>query len=377
MAYGDFEVTSVTSPAGAQAPATQLVEANQGSVLLFNEDPINTVYLGSKNSILANDNTGIAPLGPKSSLAVDGSANVFAAISAGLSANVAAYPSGVAFTNPVGITSLAQLGSFSGTPAGTVGSGSPMTVLNLVDVSGYTSYDLNLWLTALSPGGFEAVVVGEIQLQWFDDTVSGIPVFEEDWWFWAARAAPVAANGNGLAGCGPMHGRYMTVTVQVPFASAFNATLQYINIFGSNRTVPYSDWRQNVNSVQPECDGLAYLGGSGTSFDNVLARCDVSSVGASSSYWIPMGLYSGPVYFHMRFSGAQLAAPVIVNCEQLVGGGLSVGTACPGQLVAEAGAANTDYYGTILLPRAPCALVSEGPAAASTVTFQVIAQQAA
>jgi hypothetical protein len=206
-------------------------------------------------------------------------------------------------------------------------------------------------MTALSPGALDAVVVGQAQIQWFDDLVSGVVVFEEDWYFWASRGAPSGANS--LAGSGPMHGRYMLLTITIPTTAATGATLQYINVFGSNRTVPYSDWRQNSLSVAPECDGLAYISGGGIAFDNTLCNVNAAAVGASSSYWLPIGLYSGPAYFHMRFSGAQLASPVIVNCEGIVGGQLSVGTACIGQLVAEAGSANTDYYGTILLPRAP------------------------
>jgi hypothetical protein len=375
MAFGDFEVTTVASPAGVQAPATQLVEASQGSVLLYNTDPVNTVQLGSVNTILASDTHGIAPLGPKSSLACDGTSDVFAVASPGQTALVAAYPSAVAFTGAVVITPLAQLGSLSGGSAGVIAPGGGIIAVNMVDVSQYASYDLNLFMIASSPGALAAVVVGQCQIQWFDDNVSGIPVFEEDWYFWASRGAP--SGVNSLAGSGPMHGRYMTLTITIPTTAATGATLQYINVFGSNRTVPYSDWRQNSLSVAPECDGLAYISGGGIAFDNTLCNVNAAPVGASSSYWIPMGLYSGPAYFHMRFSGAQLASPVIVNCEGIVGGNLSVGTACIGQLVAEAGAAGTDYYGTILLPRAPCALVSEGPAAASTVTFQVIAQQAA
>lgn len=375
MVASSFDTTLVSAPAGAQALATQLVEAGQGSVLLYNQDPTNSVLLGDDNAVLANDQSGVAPLGPKSSIVFDGSKDVFATVAPGATANVASYPSALQFTQATIITPLAQIGSLTGSPAGTVVPGTPFVAMSLVDVSGYASYDLNAYAFSQSPGSVNANVVMQIQLQWFDDLVSGISVFEEDWWVWVGRAAPTV---NTLAGCGPMHGRYMTVNVFPVITATFNLTLQYINIFGSNRTVPYSDWRQNGAQVNPQSNTITEQAGGGDSFDNILASISNETLTASQLVFIPCGLYSGPVYYRFQCNtAAPLHDPTIVNMAGQVSGGLGAGTGTVGVLVNFT-QDTLEHEGTLLLPRAPCAFIIQGATSGtSNYSFQLIAQQAA
>lgn len=279
-------------------------------------------------------------------------------------------------SNTQQITSLFSGGTFNGTSLISIAPGTPYMPLNLVDVSSFASYDINLYSIAQSVGSIGAVICGQIQLQWFDDQVSGIPVFEEDWFYYAGRAL-LATGANPLAGCGPMHGRYMSVTISVPSGASFGMTLQYLNIFGSVRTVPYSDWRQNAQVVLPETNGLAILASGGLSFDNVLTSISSGALGAGSKVWVPNGLYSGPAYYYIDFGSTPQANICLVNTEGLIAGQLVTGTSCPGQITNVAGTAGTSYNGTVLLPRAPTAWVIFGNAAASAVTVTMYAQQAA
>jgi hypothetical protein len=372
MAGNLFSVTTVNS----NYPATLVVAAspNQG-VLLYNSDPQVTIWLGDNNAFQAGDPNHGTSLSPLSSVTFDGTQDVYASCTAGQTALLKIYPTGGAYSQGQSLQPLVQAGSVGGSPAAVIPAGGGEGIISLLDMSSYASYDMNLYLIASSPSLAGSVVTAQCQIQWFDDLVSGVPVFEEDWWFWAARMVP--SGINSMAAAGPVHGRYMSVTIFLPVTSLYSATLQYINLFGSFRNLPYSDWRQNVLGVEPECTPLSYLSGQGSSFDNTLVSLDQGNIGASGKVWIPCGLYSGPAYYHIRLSATPIAVPVIVNCQNTVGGGLVVGTACPGLLVAVAGAAGTDYFGNLFLPRAPCALIVEGNASASTITFALIAQQSA
>jgi hypothetical protein len=175
-----------------------------------------------------------------------------------------------------------------------------------------------------------------------------------------------------------MHGQYMTVNVFPVITATFNMTLQYINIFGSNRVVPYSDWRQNGQQVDPQSNGILIQQGGGDSFDNILASISNETLTASQLVFIPCGLYSGPAYYRYQTNtAAPLHDPTIVNMAGQVSGGLGAGTGTVGVLVNFTGD-TVEHEGTLLLPRAPVAFVIQGAASGtSSYSFQLIAQQAA
>lgn len=294
------------------------------------------------------------------------------------------------------VTPLAQQGSTSGTPvaasvpaaggAYSVFTATPgaiqigATGIYVVNVSQFASYDINAYMYTQSPGVLASNIVGEITLQWFDDLTTGIPVFEEDWWIGCARSATPAFGGNlenTLSGTGPMHGLYMTVYVSTSQGATATATLKYINIFGSVRTVPYSDWRQNVQAVSPQDETFTILAGGGSSFDNVLANTQGGvTLPSNNTRWIPLGLYSGPVFYRYEASVVPAVNPVIVNLENMWSGQMADNGLAVGVLVDITAAGEQE--GMFYAPRAPCAFLITGNAAGTTdFTFQAIAQQAA
>jgi hypothetical protein len=174
-----------------------------------------------------------------------------------------------------------------------------------------------------------------------------------------------------------MHGQYMTVNLILPATTTFGATLQYFNMFGSNRVVPYSDWRQNAQSLSPQSNGVTFQAGAGVAFDNTLANISNVILGASALIFVPCGLYAGPAYFRYQGNATPLHNIVLVNMEGYISGGLAAGTGDNGVLVNVAGTSGTEYELALQLPRAPCALVAQAPAAGMGFSFQLIAQQAA
>lgn len=64
-----------------RATATQLVWAGEGPTLIINSDLVNTVYVGNTDSINASNVSGIVPIAPNGSIAVDGTLDYFGVIS--------------------------------------------------------------------------------------------------------------------------------------------------------------------------------------------------------------------------------------------------------------------------------------------------------
>lgn len=387
----------------------RVVMAGDGPSLIVNRDLVNSVAYGDQGISSANINV-YSLLDPLGSINVDGTSDVWvipltgtatvdvtagstnwspspAQIAAQLSTSGLALNSTLAGVNTtlgspaqqISPVVLTAQGSIGGAAAATIVPGTPFTAMSLVDVSLYQSYDINLFAFSQSPGTVNANIVAQVVLQWFDTNtgVNDIPVFEEDWWLWCGRAAPVAGF-NTLSGCGPMHGRYMTVQVFTTITAAVNMTLQYINIFGSTRLVPSSDWRQNGAQVNPQSNGITAQLGGGSGFDNRLGSVSNLTLGASALVFIPLGLYAGPVYFRYQCNtAAPLHNVTFVDMGGQVSGGLGAGTATPGVLVNIAADTN-EHEGTFLAPRAPVAFIIQGAAAGtSSISLDVIAQQAA
>src|ERR1700685_4249545 len=120
-------------------------------------------------------------------------------------------------------------------------SGGTSKPVTLVDVSQYNSYDLSAAFvdTAQATAGHALTV--QIQVAFYDDLVSGIPIYQEDWYPWVVSQTPTPGL-QGLIGCGPMHGHYMSIVITNNGAGA--VTIPYFNLFGSPRNVQQSDWRQ-------------------------------------------------------------------------------------------------------------------------------------
>ena len=279
------------------------------------------------------------------------------------------------WTNPnLGkVIPLFSQGILGGGSIGSITPGTPFTVVNQINVSQFTSYDINLYTLCASPGSVGAPITTQVNLQWFDDLVSGIPVFQEMWFIWNGRAANSAAF-NTASGTGPMHGKYLTIQLFIPPGAASNVTVQYVNLFGSSRTLSKSDWRQNAQGVNPQVNGFVIQQGGGTGYDDILASISGAVLGASALVFVPLGLYSGYVYYRYQCNNVPAHDPVIAQVAGTIGGGWAVGTGMTGVLVNIPSDAN-EHEGFFMMPRSACVFIFQANATSgSTFSLEIAGQ---
>jgi hypothetical protein len=366
----------------ANYPSLQVVAASNPpiSCLLYNADPTITIYLSNNNSVNAGDVNHSTPLPPLSSVTFDGTQDVFAATVPSTTAALQVYPSGSSYFATLGQANLASLGSATGGTGAIIASGGvPYNIINAMPVGQYASYDLSCFMFATSQGTAGHAMAVLINMQWFDDLISDIPVFEEDWYVWCMSSAPTVAGHANVVARGPMSGKYLTINVSTPPSSSFPAVLQYFNIFGSNRPQVYSDWRQNPNTLTagvPLSAGLGTIASvsplGGTSYDNILAQISGYTLTMGQGFMLPLGLYAGPVFASLITPNALSAASIVVM-NNLLSGGVNTTTNPLYSFPATAGGTYT--VSGLILPRAPCAMLLSGNN--PIVSFVAVGQQAA
>jgi hypothetical protein len=370
-----FNQVTVSSPAGVAAPATQLVESSGVDVLVFNTSTTVTVFLSAVNSALPSDagTPVVSPLGPQQSIVFNGELDVFAVVAANLTAVLNLYPSATNYTPFVSVTTLFQFATGGGMFI-TILPGATVTLLNMADVSLYASYDLSMALINSGQGTIGSLLCARITLSWFDDLVSGVPVFQEIWNPWVVTSIP-GVPPQGIIGSGPMHGKYFSVTIANPGVNS--VAVSYANIFGSPRPSPVSDWRQYLNNSVKD-SVLVNLFNTAICFDNNLADTQgPANLLANTSYLMPFGLYAGPVAYSL-----QLGAGIVVTRLNIIdiGGNYNVSTSgnvnpAVGNLLSPGTLAGEQLEGQLLLPRSGCALYVAVTTTGGTINFKVTAQQ--
>lgn len=282
------------------------------------------------------------------------------------------------WTNPnVGkIVPIIQTGSLaSNSNVQTINPSNGYQIVGMANVTQFESYDLNTYIYAVSAGAVGAPIVALYQLQWFDDTTSGIPIFEEQWWIWLGRAP--AGFSDCHAAQGPMHGAYMTVNVSIPNTCTSSAILQYFNLFGSPRNVPWSDWRQDAFQVNPQNNGLTVTSPGTSGYENSLCNIGSLAMANGATVWVPISLYAGPVYYRFQASQIPNNDPIIAAADNIRAQDIVVGTANPFVLV-NFPMDTAEHEGTFIAPRVPLYFVIHVNATTGgNFSLNITAQQAA
>jgi hypothetical protein len=362
-----------------------------GTVTAVNQDSQFNAYIGYANTI-APKGLNTAPLGPGASMTFPGNKSLYAVGDNATMQPLLLMPGAVQYSPPPLALSvpLIALGSpNTATAAFTIPATNQMVpILPLTEVSRFASYDLGCYFYG-APANAGADLTIMLTFMWFDDITSGVPVFQEDWYLmlggqpYPAGGILEIADSNPMSASGQMHGRYLAV-----YGTSYGNTdikAQWFNLYGSSRSVPYSDWRQNMGAMfNPALGGSAINGlvlatghtFLGVGFDNQLQDAGSFAPGAGSLY-IPLPLYSGPVVCSYSVSGAVLTqSPTLVAVTSQGGGGIVPGTAQQGQFWSFGNVLNTQYAQTINFPRCPVLLVIH-TAAGSSINFTAIAQQGA
>ena len=272
------------------------------------------------------------------------------------------------------VTSLFSAGAF-GSDAIHIPANGSIQPVQLIDVSLFSSYDLSFYVGANTQQNAGVALAFQVDLTWYDDLTSNIPVFQETWYPWVTSTYPSVATPDIVAS-GPMHGRFMTITMTNPGNILLG--ISYMLLFGSPRNLQLSDWRQNIGRVGMHDHTLVILPmGSpvpGNGYDNSLIDTGgLISVGVAN-FWFPLNLYAGPIDWIFQVGGGAVVASAEIvdvgtNYQATVSGSLNGTT---GKIVAmPAGNASS---GNVILPRGGCAFVIS-VTTAGTIAFKAVAQQ--
>lgn len=260
---------------------------------------------------------------------------------------------------------------YSSTTNQVITPGNNLQPIILQDVTNYNSYDMSLVVN----DGSQALVNHphgyRVTLAWYDDLTTGIPIFREDWWPWVGNAT----NVMPCTATGPMHGKYMTVTI-TNVAAVGNLNVNSLLIFGSGRTTNLSEWRQQANSKSDQAANI--LSNATVDTDNYIADTNgMIAVTANLTYVLFLGLYTGPIDWAMQIGGTGgLTRSNLIN----VGSAAAVQTSGNlnpqrNSLEVLATASGAQQSGSQKLPRAGCAAIFTVGAANTTIEFTAVAQQ--
>lgn len=265
---------------------------------------------------------------------------------------------------------------FSQSGSSSIGTAAIATPVSLVNIGAYNSYDLSMALVDTNQATLGHPLTCSVQLLWYDDLVSGIPIYSEIWNVWVVAQNPSHPT-QGIIGSGSMHGQYMTINVgNINTTSA--VVMPYFNLFGSSRNIQLSDWRQSMgNHVNDHSFNLLPVTES-FAVDNTLA--DTAGLQAVTSaignYWIPIALYSGPVYMYCQVgSGGVLSVSVSdVGSHAAVDSSGNISDS-QGQMTNDVlNASNTSVLRQFFLPRSASA-VFVSVSTNGTFGCKIVAQQ--
>jgi hypothetical protein len=264
---------------------------------------------------------------------------------------------------------------FSQSGSASVGAGGTDTIVSLVDISQYESYDLATAFVDTSQNTAGHALVQTVSVQFFDDLTSGIPIYQETWYPWVVSQTPTVGL-QGVIGCGPVHGHYMTIKVSNGGSGA--VTIPYFNLYGSPRNVQVSDWRQcHGNHVSDAT--LHEIQTVGDGYDNSLFDSNgLNTLANSTGYLFPLFLFAGAVDIMLDNNSAVLSSAEIVDigAPDQTSGNISTTTGAIFIFPSTALAAAAVTFASINLPRSACALkLITTASGGGNVGFKVVAQQ--
>jgi len=195
-------------------------------------------------------------------------------------------------TSTTGVQSLAALGSLT-TTAFTMAPGGTGKLLTLQDVTQFATINISVYAFTSSMPVTGATATIPLNITWYDDLVSGIPVFQDEVDIWVANN--VMASASALSGTAyitlPVRGQYLSITTSNP-GTASTITMQFFSVYGSQNTTP----RVYCKQIPPP--SLAFFGsptlaGNYYSELNGILGSATFNAAADTNYFMPMGLFTG------------------------------------------------------------------------------------
>jgi hypothetical protein len=272
-----------------------------GKLLIVNKDPNNEVYIGGDQGVSATNPNTYGTIDPLGSITFDNNEQIFAICADGQTATVEVLPDAESFSvSPAAIAAqiFASGVSLVDNPVTLANytAGSPFTVpvsgsgtVSLFSTNPTPTNKYQSWgLFVQNRGSTPAIPYLRMQMQWFNDSQSTIPMHTEDW-----ILNTNASYFTWFSGHGRMHGPYFNInftnydgTTPVPLA---------ITLFGSNRIETEDSIRSNTTA--------APVNGLGT--DDVLFWGASNTLAANASVGpIAAHLFNGPCTIRFRVTGA-------------------------------------------------------------------------
>lgn len=334
---------------------------------LINNSTSITIWIGYDQTIAAGSGP-VIPLLPGASIAMDGTRSVYGITSSG-TASMSIVPGGSSYSPGVNIASLFSL---SGTQV--IPGNSTVMPVSLINIGSYSSYDFSFQLLDALQATVGHSLAFQVDLTWYDDLISGVPIFKETWYPWVVQNNSL----GGIVATGPMHGQYMSIAITNGNASPI--TLMYANLFGSFRNGQLSDWRQNVSNLNIHDAVLFAFNDIGNGFDNTLYDSGIQlGTAVSRQYLLPWNLYTGPAYLACNMTAAPTHITTVdigTNYKTQTSGNVQQTTGTLDNEDAHMPAGSGFLSNTLLTPRSAVATILVGQTAgAASLSFIAIAQQ--
>lgn len=365
-----------------------LIAAKGKTGIIYNRDNVNSVLWGLTASEANRADASI--LDPATGIVTDGSADVYAVSANNLatvlvdfieggqtrvpgiltatiaSGTITVANASIAITAFNGFipSGLTQQISQSGAQTITAGSQYVTPASGTTDVSMYNSIDVSCTASCSTQGSAGAPLTAQLAFTFYDDAAGTIPVGQETWTFWLANSG---AGASPVFGSVVPRGHYMKVTVANTLPSTQSVQLANLVLFGSARTIPRSDLRQDpptaitsgITLIQPGLLSVPSFG--------MLATAQSQSIPLNSTQWQPLGLMSGTAYMTFFQSAAMTHPPSWFAALNLTN---PIGFSAPA-IAANPNTAGTGSVSTpVALPRAPTYIICQTTAgAASTINF--------
>ena len=261
--------------------------------------------------------------------------------------------------------------------AGAGGAGDYITPLQ--DVQNYQSFNLAVTAHCSSQATAGGPLVMPVTVTWYADSAGSFVVESDTYWMWLVSNSAASPNYQ-LRGGGPAKGAYMTVGLFNLSATATIAVTQ-ITLIGAGRAIsqarfnqpaPYIDISSGVALLSTANEAEIQLTGYPDGSDGILCNESANTnIVAGDAYWLPMPLYTGPVWCRFSTSVALANDFVLATAAPLLNGDLAPGASSQGVIWNPGNTAGTDYTTILQLGNAPAYAVFKGGATAPTITLEI------
>lgn len=357
---GGFQPSSVLVGAGR---GTFLADQSDEAILLVNNDPNNTIYIGGDQGVSPSQSiiATIPPLGSVALTTSDGP--IFGVCAVGQTALCQIIPGGLAYApSPV---LIAQQVLNSGViivdnPKALINGNVSITPSNNVTRGPFTVNTFQSWVISMTfSGAVPANPYMPLRFYWSTDVAGQNITYIED--FVVTSDGSVGTGFATYVGHGPMYGPYMFVQ----FSNDDNATTinPLISLFGSGRPTNETTLRSWNVQAPP---------GLGT--DDALLFFASNSLAANTSSAVQVGnYYNGPVTVRFNVTAASIVANTVqlfVRFRPIADFGGNAGYIFTGPAVA-AGLQSPDQVFNVNFPRRPYDVQVQNTSGTIAVSYRV------